>query len=351
MTLHARVQVTLDAFSLDVELTAEPGTTVAVVGPNGAGKTTFLRAIAGLQAVHGGRIELAGQVLDDAAAGAWVPPDRRRAGVVFQDHLLFPHLDALDNVAFGLRCAGRGRAEARRVARTWLERVGLADRAHARPAELSGGQAQRVALARALAPEPAVLLLDEPLAALDATTRVEVRSDLRRHLADFPGVRLLVTHDPVDVAVLADRVVVLERGAVVQEGPPIEIATRPRTPWVASLGGLNLLAGTVAGTRLVLADGGELSLAEVPEAAEVLAAIHPRAVTLHRTNPRGSARNAWAGRVTSVEPVGERVRVRVEGPPNVVAEVTAGAVGELGLVEGTEVWVAVKATEIDTYPA
>ena len=351
MSLHAQVRVGLDAFALDVDLTVEPGSTLAVVGPNGAGKTTLLRAIGGLQALHGGRLELDATVLDDPTAGVWVPPERRRAAVVFQDHLLFPHLDALDNVAFGLRCRGRSRAEARRLAGGWLERVGLSHRAGARPATLSGGEAQRVALARALAAEPAVLLLDEPLAALDATTRSEVRSELRRHLADFAGVRVLVTHDPVDVAVLADRVVVLERGAVVQEGSPTDVATRPRTPWVAALSGLNLLAGAADGTHVVLDDGGELALAEPASARRVSVAIQPRAVTLHRTKPDGSARNAWPGTVASIEPVGERMRVRVDGPPSIVAEVTGGALAELDLLEGAAVWVAVKATELDVYPA
>jgi molybdate transport system ATP-binding protein len=270
---------------------------------------------------------------------------------VFQDHLLFPHLDAEANVAFGLRCAGLGRADAARRARGWLERVGLGGKARAMPAELSGGQAQRVALARALAPDPAVLLLDEPLAALDATTRVEVRTELRRHLAEFAGVRLLVTHDPVDVATLADRVVVLEGGRSVQEGSPAEVATRPRTTWAASLAGLNLLAGTAAGRTVALDGGGELVVAEDAGPGPVLAALAPRSVSLHQAKPRGSARNAWRGTVVAVEPVGERVRVRVDGPPSLVAEVTAASAAELGLELGAPVWFAAKATEVDVYPA
>ena len=350
MTLRVRARVELDAFALDVDLTCAPGATVAVVGPNGAGKTTLLRCIAGLQPIDSGRIELSGAVVDDAEAGRWVAPERRHTGVVFQDHLLFPPLSALDNVAFGLRCARRSRADARAEAAAWLGRVGVGDRAQARPAELSGGEAQRVALARALAPGPQVLLLDEPLAALDATTRVEVRTELRRHLAAFPGVRLLVTHDPVDVAALADRVVVLEGGRIVQQGSPAEVAARPRTPWAASLAGLNLLAGTGSGTVVALDDGGELVVAE-PIDGPVLAVIPPRAVSLHRTKPRGSARNAWTATVTAVEPVGERVRVRLAGSPGMVAEVTAAGADALSLADGTEIWFAVKATEIDVYPA
>ena len=352
MTLAADVSVDLDGFTLHLALEIEAGTTTAVVGPNGAGKTTLLRALAGLRPVSAGRIALDGAVLDEPATNTYVPPERRPVGVVFQDNLLFPHLDALENVAFGLRARGQGRSHARAVAADWLERVGLAGREHARTSELSGGQAQRVALARALAPEPALLLLDEPLAALDATTRNEVRRDLRRHLATFPGIRLLITHDPIDAAVLADHVIVLDEGRIAQSGSPAEITARPRTRWVAELTGTNLFAGTArAGGEIALDGGGTLIAADHLAPGAVFAVIHPRAVALHRARPEGSARNTWPGRITAVEPVGDRQRVRLDGVPAVVAEVTAGAVGELGLDEGAEVWISVKATEIDVHPA
>src|SRR5262245_16350226 len=211
MSLAAHVRIELDGFTLDVELAIAPGQTVAVVGPNGAGKTTLLRALAGLRGLSAGRIELDGTVYDDPDARIYVPPEARPVGVMFQDNLLFPHLTALENVAFGLRARGLSRREARQRAADWLQRVGLDGRTRARPRELSGGQAQRVALARALASDPAMLLLDEPLAALDATTRNEVRRDLRRHLTTFRGVRVLITHDPIDAAVLADHMVVLDQ--------------------------------------------------------------------------------------------------------------------------------------------
>ncbi len=352
MSLRADVRVDLDGFTLDVALAVEPGQTLAVIGPNGAGKTTLLRALAGLRALHGGRIELDGIVLDDPAEGVYVPPERRPVGVVFQDHLLFPHLDARDNVAFGLRRHGVRRTEARHQAEGWLERVGLAERASARPGQLSGGQAQRVALARALAPSPTLLLLDEPLAALDATTRNDVRRDLRHHLATFPGVRVLVTHDPIDVAALADQVLVLDGGRVAQTGTPAEITARPRSPWVAALAGTNLFAGeAVAGGRLLMDGGATLVVADDMPPGPVLAVVHPRAVSLHRSRPEGSARNAWPGRVTAVEAVGDRLRVRVDANPSVVAEVTASAVAEMGLVDEADVWIAVKATEVVVYPA
>jgi molybdate transport system ATP-binding protein len=215
MSLQARLDVRLDGFRLDVELEAAAGEVVAVVGSNGAGKTTLLRSVAGLLPLRApARVVLDGEVLDDPAERRHVPPHRRRTGFVFQDLLLFGHLDARDNVAFGLRRQGVGRHEARAQALDWLERLGIADRATARPGQLSRGQAQRVALARALITAPRLLLLDEPLAAVDVDARTQVRTELRRHLDTVAGVRLLVTHDPADAEALADRVLRLDRGRV-----------------------------------------------------------------------------------------------------------------------------------------
>jgi molybdate transport system ATP-binding protein len=352
VSLTAQVGVDLDDFALEVTLAVAAGRTTAVVGPNGAGKTTLLRALAGLRALSRGRIDLDGAVLDDPAAGTYVPPERRPVGVVFQDNLLFPHLDARDNVAFGLRSRGQRRAAARATAGEWLERVGLAGRERARPAELSGGQAQRVALARALAVEPALLLLDEPLAALDVTTRNEVRREIRRHLDTFAGVRVLVTHDPLDAALLADEMVVLDGGRVAQTGTPAEITARPRSRWVADLAGINLFSGTVGGDGAITVDGGgSLVVADHGHRGPVFAVVPPRAVALHHDRPAGSARNVWQGRVVAVEPFGDRLRIRVDGTPPVVAEVTAGGGRDLGLGDGVGVWISVKATEIDVYPA
>lgn len=350
MSLTAQVGVELAGFSLDVALAIDAATTTAVVGANGAGKTTLLRVLAGLRSLSAGRIELDGVVLDDPANGMYVPPERRPVGVVFQDNLLFPHLNALDNVAFGLRQRGRRRREARRLAAGWLDRVGLNGRQHARPDELSGGQAQRVALARALALEPALLLLDEPLAALDATTRNDVRRDLHRHLATFAGARLLITHDPVDAAVLADYVVVLDGGRIAQSGTPAEITARPRSHWVAELVGTNLFAGTANVDGGVIVDGGgRLTVADRLRPGRVFATVHPRAVSLHRHEPEGSARNTWSGRIGSIEPVGDRLRIRIDAMPPIVAEVTPAAASTLGLIEAADVWIAVKATEVDVY--
>jgi molybdate transport system ATP-binding protein len=346
--LRGRVAVRLGLLDLDIELEVHDGETLALLGPNGSGKTTALRALAGLLPVDAGCIALDGQLLDDPSSGAWVPPEHRPVGVVFQDYLLFPNLSARDNVAFGLRRSGMRKPAARVVADEWLDRVGLGDHADNRPAQLSGGQAQRVALARALATEPRLLLLDEPLAALDAGTRTELRSDLRRHLASFPGVRVLVTHDPVDALALADRVAVLEAGRVVQTGTVADIAARPRSRYVADLVGVNLLRGDAHGTTLTL-DRGTVTIADAAE-GPVWALIHPTAVALHRDVPAGSPRNCWRGRVVGLDLRGDRVRVRLDAAPPIVAEITAGAVRELDVEHGTELWFAVKATEIAVYP-
>ena len=343
MSLDATIRLKRNEFALDVQLKVSAGETVAVLGPNGAGKTTLLRALAGLVPING-RVELNGQVLDDSAAGRHIPTERRRVGIVFQDHVLFPHMTVLDNVAFGLP------HDSSRIAREWLDRAGLGDRANAMPRELSGGQAQRVALIRTLATEPHLLLLDEPLSALDVTIRAEVRRELSRQLSGFHGVRILVTHDPLEAIALADRLVVLEHGKVVQSGSPAEVTARPRSRFVADLAGVNLLRGQGRGDHIELAGGTALA---APEAGggDVFAVIHPRAVALYTSRPEGTPRNVWRGRAEDLDLQGERVRVRLSGAVPLVAEVTPSAVRELHLDAGAEVWVAVKATEVSVYPA
>jgi molybdate transport system ATP-binding protein len=347
--LDAEVHARAGAFEIDIELAAAPHETVAVLGPNGAGKTTLLAVLAGLVPLSRGRVALFDEVLDEPTARTWVPPERRPVALVFQHYLLFPHLTALDNVAFGLRARGKKRNEARHQAAVWLGRMGLGDRAGARPHQLSGGQAQRVALARALAVEPALLLLDEPLAALDVGTRSELRRDLRSHLATFPGVRVLVTHDPLEAMVLADHLIVLEGGKVVQTGTAADLAARPRSSYVAELVGTNLFHGTARDSRIALTGGAQL-VAATSIVGEVLALVHPHAIALHREAPRGSARNVWPGKARSIEPAADRLRIRVDGPLAVVAEVTRAAQAELGISEGDEVWVSIKATEVEVYP-
>ena len=350
MTLDTRAVVSLGELHLDVALDAGASETVVVLGPNGAGKTTLLRVVAGLQAVDAGRVAVDGEVLDDPETGAWTPAEHRPIAFVFQDHALFPHLSALENVAFGLRARGVRRAEARRRAPAGLERVGVAEHAGSRPRAMSGGQAQRVALARALVVEPRVLLLDEPLAALDATARLGTRRELRRHLDAHDGARVVVTHDPVDAMTLGDRVVVLENGRVVQAGTLDALREQPRSRYVADLVGVNLYRGVAHGNRIRIDGDYELVAAGDAHGA-VFAVVPPRAVALHRQEPEGTPRNVWAGTVDHLDVEGDRVRVIVAGPVPVTAEVTPAAVTELGLTAGAPVWASVKATEITVYPA
>lgn len=352
MTLRGTLRARRGAFELDAELTADPGTVTAILGPNGAGKTTILELLTGSLALDEGRIALGDRVLDDPASRVFVAPDRRRIGYVPQDLLLLPHLRVIDNVAFGPRAAGRSREVARAEATAWLERVGLADRGRDRPGQLSGGQAQRVALARALAVGPELLLLDEPLAALDATVRGTTRRDLRAHLAGVEAVTILVTHDPLDALTLADRVVVLEHGRVTQSGPTAGVAANPRSRYVADLLGLNLFEGVVDGQEIRV-DGAAITLAEAPEGGggRAFAVVSPSAVALHRTEPEGSARNRWPATVAGLDLLGERVRVRTTGPIPVTAEITTAALAGMELEVGVPVWVSIKATEVRTYPA
>ncbi|MGC4949395.1 ABC transporter permease [Streptomyces sp. DT224] len=335
-----RAEVTgFDELTLD----AEAGTTIAVVGPNGAGKTTLLRALLGLTPRGHARILLGGT---DVTA---LPAHRRGIAWVPQDGALFPHLSTLANTAYGLRARGVPRAEARRTAQEWLDRLGVGHLAARRPAQVSGGQAQRVALARALAARPRLLLLDEPLAALDQTTRSRVRHTLRRHLDGFGGVCLIVTHDPVEAVALADRVLVLEDGRALQDAPPAEVTRHPRSPWVARMLGRNAWPGTATADGLEPSGGGHLVAADpLPPGAPALAVIAPEAVSVHREKPGGSPRNVWPGTVREITAGGSRLRVLVgsEHAPDLVAEITPQAAAELSLADGVAVWTSVKATEV-----
>jgi molybdate transport system ATP-binding protein len=355
MTLSVDVSARRGDFEVRAAFEAAPGETVALVGPNGSGKSTLVLAIAGLLPSLQGRIALGGGVLDDGRGH--VPPERRPIGVVFQDLLLFPHLSAVENVAFGLRARGTDVSESRARARNLLERLGLGDRAGARPGDLSGGEAQRVALARALVGEPALLLLDEPLSALDVGTRVEVRELVRQELRGFPGVRVVVTHDPVEASALADRLILLERGRVTQIGSPEEIRTAPRSRYAADFVGINAFQGRLerladgAGS-LVVGNGAEV-VVPWPESSgggEVIALLRPADVTLSLEAPTGSARNVFDGPVSWIASEGELARVRVASMPPLIAEVTLGSAERLGLREGVRVWASFKATAVRVLP-
>lgn len=359
-----------DNFLLDIDLTIEAGSTVALLGPNGAGKSTTVEVLAGLLPVDRGSVRIGGTVVDDPASRIFVPPEQRRVGVVFQDYLLFEHLTVLDNVAFGLtnrrprwpdgpgrsgaRVGSRLRRANRRAARdaagAWLERLDLVDLASRRPGTLSGGQAQRVAVARALATEPDLLILDEPLAALDVGTRTELRRSLVDHLGEYPGPRLLITHEPADAFILADEVCVLEDGSVTQRGTVEEIRRKPATSYVAAVAGTNLLTGhnsrgeiTVDGTNMTLRTS-DLTTGNVH------AVVHPRAISLHPEQPHGSHRNVWQTTVDWIEPLGETTRIQLGTPLPVVADITPSAAKALGLSPGATIWAALKATEVSVRP-
>jgi len=350
VSLEASIGVALGDFELDIDVSVAPGEVLAVLGPNGAGKTTLLRTLAGLRPLDSGRIEIDGVVQDDPTLDVFVPAEERPVGVVFQDHLLFAHLSALDNVAFGLRAAGTSRREARRRAREWLDRLGLHGLRDSSARTLSGGQSQRVALARTLATDPLVLLLDEPLAALDAATRREVRRDLRTHLDDFDGIRLLVTHDPVDAYALADRVAVLSDGRLEQIGTIAEVTAHPRSRFVAELVGTNLVTGTVTGNVLRTDTGVDVAVV-TDVVGPCFAVIRPQSVTIARTPVESSARNVLTGVIDDIDRLGDRSRVGVDAAVHLTAEIATTTLDAIGLRPGDRVTASVKATDIEVYPA
>jgi molybdate transport system ATP-binding protein len=351
MSLIADVTFSRNGFSLEAAFAAPAGETVALLGPNASGKSTLVAILAGLLRPERGRVELDGSALDDGETH--LPPDARDVGILFQDLRLFPHLSALENVAFPLRAKGVAKEEARRRARDALERFEIGARAPVRPGELSGGEAQRVALARATISAPRLLLLDEPTSALDVGARARFRPLLARTLRSFAGIRVLVTHDPVEAMTLADRIVVLESGRVTQIGTPEDVRRAPRTSYAAELIGVNLFSGRLerlpdGAGRLITADG-DVTVAwqtGFEGFEEITATLHPADVSLHRGRPEGSARNVLEGRVADIAIEGERARVRVNARPPVVAEITRGSLDRLGLAEGTPIWASFKAVEV-----
>lgn len=336
----------IDSRNFDVGFALSAGETVAVMGPNGAGKSTLLGALAGLIRPDYGSATLNGHTLyaDD---GGWLPPHSRGIALLAQDALLFPHLSVLENVAFGPRCAGVPRRMARETAHHWLREVDAADLADRRPASLSGGQAQRVAVARALAADPALLLLDEPLAALDISVAPMVRRTLRRVLEGRSAV--IVTHDIVDALLLADRVVIVDGGRIVEDGPTREVLEQPRSSFAAGLAGVNLVTGRTMQGGLVSPDGIELVALtdrELPYGEEAAAVFSPRAVAVHLMQPMGSPRNVLPVTITHIEQHGGRTTVRAG---HLSAEITTASAAELDLVPGARVYFSVKSAEVNIY--
>ncbi|MCU0270312.1 MAG: ABC transporter ATP-binding protein [Acidimicrobiales bacterium] len=347
LAVHGRVE--LGRFTLHADLEAEAGEILAVVGPNGSGKTTLLHTIAGLRALSAGFARIGTATVDDPTARTWVPAHRRRVGFVFQDLRLFPHLDVVDNVAYGLRRRGVDRTTARRQAEQWLARVGIAELVRARPRTLSGGQAQRVALARALVTEPDVLLLDEPMSALDADSRLAIRGELRRHLDAYDGIALVIAHDLLDVVGLAARVVVLDEGRVVQDTTPAELRTHPRTRHAAALVGVNLIPAERRGATLTLPGGVRLHLPMEGADGPVDLVCAPRAVSLSPAVGTLPA-NTWSSTIVGIESVGDHARARLGEPVPIASRVPLDAL-EDGLVLDAAVTVHIDPGGLHVFPA
>lgn len=354
LVLRARIE----RRGVDVELAVGPGEVLAILGPNGAGKSTALHVIAGTVRPDDGLVQLGDRLLTDTSAGVQVPTHRRRVGLLLQDALLFPHLRVAANVAFGLRSTGRGRAKAVAGAHHWLTEVGAAELADRMPRQLSGGQAQRVALARALAAEPEALLLDEPLAGLDVAVAGAMRRVLREVLTRDGRSAILVTHDLVDVATLADHVAVIDGGRVAEAGPAASVLAAPRSPFGARFAGVNLMAGIAAEGGVVRA--GEtgwhgVAAADIVPGEPAVAIFRPAAVAVYRERPHGSPRNTVAVTVAEVDRSGPAVRVRAgeqpDGAPGLAADITAESAAELRLVPGDRIFMTVKAQEVALYPA
>ncbi|PKZ65887.1 molybdenum ABC transporter ATP-binding protein [Gordonia terrae] len=345
------VSIDLPVPALRVEHRFAAGTTTAVVGPNGAGKSTMLRVLVGLvRRADRCRITLGDTVFSDATT--FVPPNRRGMALLSQDARLFPHLTVADNVAFAPAAQRLAKSEIRARAERWLAATEVADLADRKPHQLSGGQAQRVAIARALAAQPRILLLDEPFRALDVDVASRLRALLRSLLADRDRTTIMVTHDPVDALGLADDIMVLEAGRVVESGSARDVLTRPTSRFAASLSGLNLFVGCLDAGDAVVDPSGNRVVGSVgddgpPEGTPAAATFSPRAVAVYLEAPHGSPRTTLAATVRDVAPRGDHAVVTAEvGEQLVAAEVTWAAVADLGLVAGLAVYLVVKASEV-----
>jgi molybdate transport system ATP-binding protein len=354
-----RVRAVVENRGVDIEFAVAAVEVLAVLGPNGAGKTTALHVIAGLVRPGDGVVSLGERVLTDTATGVHVATHARRVGLLLQDPLLFPHLSVAANVAFAPRSRRTSRRRARATAGHWLAQVDAADLADRMPRELSGGQAQRIALARALAAEPDVLLLDEPLAGLDVAAATAVRKLLRSVLTRGGRSAVLITHDLLDVLTLADRVLILESGAIVETGSAAAVLAAPRSHFGARFAGVNLVGGTATAEGVLTTDwgaawhGNPSSDAMVGEPA--VAVFAPAAVAVYRDKPHGSPRNTIEVTVAELDSRGPAIRVRADeqpdGAPGLAADVTADSAAELRLAPGERVYFAVKAQEVAIHPA
>jgi molybdate transport system ATP-binding protein len=356
--LELRLASRLGAFQLEAELQVADRAVMVVVGESGSGKSTLLRCLAGLLRPERGRIAVDGTPWFDSDAALWLPAQERPVGVVTQDVALFPHLSAAENVAFGLRAQRIDAGERRRRTAAALERLGVASLAGRRPHQLSGGQRQRVAIARAIVLEPRLLLLDEPLSALDASSRRTIRAELRKLLDELPCMTVYVTHSPAEALSFGERITVLESGRVSQTGTREALMRSPRSPYVAEFLGVNLFRGSLAGAargpatplaaRITLPQG-ELVISERPTDGDTAIVVRPRDITLALERPTGTARNVFEGAIEELVPEppdGELVRVSIATTPGLIAEVTRQAVGALGLTPGRRVFASFKAAGV-----
>ena len=352
--LRFRLVSRLGSFSLEIEGSVEERSVLVLVGESGSGKTMVLRLLAGLMRPLRGVIATDGGVWFDGESGTFLPARDRPVGYVAQDYALFPHLSVAENVAFGLKALGAARREIGGRVHRALERLDAAPLAARRPHELSGGQQQRVALARALVLEPELLLLDEPLSALDVQARRSVRGELHRLLTSLPCATVYVTHNPTEALVFGDTIAVLESGRISQSGTRGDLMRKPRSAFAAEFLGLNLLRGTVVGRERsglvrVSVRGGELFVPHVEGEGEVTMTVHPREITLALERPAGSARNVFEGEIEEIvpePPAGELVRISVATSPPLVAEVTRESVEALGLGPGRRVHASFKAAAV-----
>lgn len=352
-----RVSAHLRQRDVAFDISLADGEVLAVLGPDGAGKSTLLALIAGLLKPDTGRIAVGETVLTDTAAGTFVPPHARGVAMLSQQAMLFPHMSVLANVGYAPRCRGVARGTTREIARRWLDTVGAGDLATRKPGQLSGGQAQRVALARALAAEPRVLLLDEPMAALDVTATPAMRRLLREVLTGTGRTALIVTHDLLDALAIADTVIVVERGRIVEGGPVREVLTTPRSEFAATLAGVNLVPGSITAPGVLRTAWGVdvCGISEVPVGAAAIALFRPAAVAVHLSAPHASPRNVVEVTITEIDIQGAAVRVRGVDPRDdttvLAADITAAAAADLDLVPGRRAYFVVKTQEVQLHPA
>ncbi|MCV7150230.1 sulfate/molybdate ABC transporter ATP-binding protein [Mycolicibacterium pyrenivorans] len=352
-----RVQARLKDRGVDFDVALDSGEVLAVLGPNGAGKSTLLMMIAGLLRPDEGRIALGDTVLTDTGTGTFVPPHARGVAMLSQRPMLFPHMSVAANVGYAPRCRGESRAAARAAARRWLEAVDAAQLADRRPGQLSGGQAQRVAVARALAAEPRLLLLDEPMSALDVTAAPALRRLLREILRGDGRTAIIVTHDLLDALAIADKLVVVEGGHVVESGPVRRILTAPRSDFAARIAGINLVLGVASEPGVLrTAWGADVSgVGELDPGTAAVALFRPSAVAVHLNPPHASPRNVIPVTIAEMDIHGSTVRIRgveqPDGGTGLAADITAGATADLDLQPGRQVYFVVKTQEVGLHAA